>query len=96
MVFVVSFSSCLDVAAISMDMGEALDTNSELMTVGISNCKYLKLRRLMQQALIDIFCFHFFHQLFLEFSEDSRGRTSSLKPFSRIGQAVARDGLGCW
>ena len=25
MVFVVSFSSCLDVAAISMDMGEALD-----------------------------------------------------------------------
>jgi hypothetical protein len=39
MVFVVSFSSCLDVAAIAMDMGEALDTNSELMTVGISNCK---------------------------------------------------------
>lgn len=37
MVFVVSFSSCLDVAAISMDMGEALDTNNELMTVGISN-----------------------------------------------------------
>ena len=41
MVFVVSFSSCLDVAAISMDMGEALDTNKELMTVGISNCKSL-------------------------------------------------------
>jgi SulP family sulfate permease len=39
MVFVVSFSSCLDVAAISMDMGEALDVNNELMTVGISNCK---------------------------------------------------------
>ncbi len=39
MVFVVSFSSCLDVAAIAMDMGEALDTNNELMTVGISNCK---------------------------------------------------------
>lgn len=37
MVFVVSFSSCLDVAAISMDMGQALDTNNELMTVGISN-----------------------------------------------------------
>ena len=37
MVFVVSFSSCLDVAAISMDMGEALDTNAELVTVGISN-----------------------------------------------------------
>lgn len=37
MVFVVSFSSCLDVAAISMDMGEALDTNSELITIGISN-----------------------------------------------------------
>ena len=37
MVFVVSFSSCLDVAAISMDMGESLDTNNELMTVGISN-----------------------------------------------------------
>lgn len=33
----VSFSSCLDVAAISMDMGQALDTNNELMTVGISN-----------------------------------------------------------
>lgn len=39
MVFVVSFSSCLDVAAISMDMGEALDVNKELMTVGFSNCK---------------------------------------------------------
>jgi hypothetical protein len=37
MVFVVSFASCLDVAAISMDMGEALDTNKELMTVGICN-----------------------------------------------------------
>jgi hypothetical protein len=39
MVFVVSFASCLDVAAISMDMGEALDTNKELMTVGICNCE---------------------------------------------------------
>jgi MFS superfamily sulfate permease-like transporter len=37
MVFVVSFASCLDVAAISMDMGEALDTNKELMTVGAGN-----------------------------------------------------------
>ena len=43
MVFVVSFSSCLDVAAISMDMGEALDVNNELMTVGISNCKHIGL-----------------------------------------------------
>lgn len=41
MVFVVSFASCLDVAAISMDMGEALDTNKELATVGIGNCKFL-------------------------------------------------------
>ena len=39
MVFVVSFASCLDVAAISMDMGEALDTNKELTTVGICNCE---------------------------------------------------------
>jgi len=37
MVFVVSFSSCLDVAAISMDMGEPLDVNKELITVGFSN-----------------------------------------------------------
>jgi len=37
MVFVVSFSSCLDIAAISMDMGEVLDANAELATVGISN-----------------------------------------------------------
>eukprot|EP00934_Nitzschia_sp_Nitz4_P003219 Nitzschia sp. Nitz4//scaffold16_size188269//130393//133293//NITZ4_001806-RA/size188269-augustus-gene-0.81-mRNA-1//1//CDS//3329538562//3209//frame0 len=37
MVFVVSFASCLDVAAISIDMGEALDTNRELATVGICN-----------------------------------------------------------
>ena len=43
MVFVVSFSSCLDVAAISMDMGQALDTNNELMTVGISNCEYFSI-----------------------------------------------------
>jgi len=39
MVFVVAFSSCLDVAAISMDMGEALDVNNELKTVGASNGK---------------------------------------------------------
>lgn len=37
MVFVVSFASCLDIAAISMDMGEALDTNKEMVTVGTSN-----------------------------------------------------------
>ena len=37
MVFVVSFASCLDVAAISMDMGEPLDANRELATVGLSN-----------------------------------------------------------
>jgi len=37
MVFVVSFSSCLDVAAISIDMGQPLDVNKELTTVGLSN-----------------------------------------------------------
>jgi len=37
MVFVVSFASCIDVAAISMDMGQPLDTNKELATVGICN-----------------------------------------------------------
>lgn len=37
MVFVVSFASCLDVAAISIDMGKPLDTNRELATVGICN-----------------------------------------------------------
>jgi MFS superfamily sulfate permease-like transporter len=41
MVFVVSFASCLDVAAISMDMGEALDTNKELTTVGICNREFI-------------------------------------------------------
>lgn len=45
MVFVVSFASCLDVAAISIDMGEALDTNKELATVGICNCKYDSMTR---------------------------------------------------
>lgn len=39
MVFVVSFASCLDVAAIAMDKGEALDTNRELATVGMGNCE---------------------------------------------------------
>jgi len=38
MLFVVSFASALDIAAISMDMGEALDTNGEMVTVGIANC----------------------------------------------------------
>ena len=37
-----SFASCLDVAAISLDMGEALDTNRELATVGICNCKLIR------------------------------------------------------
>lgn len=36
-----SFASCLDVAAISLDMGEALDTNKELSTVGICNSTWL-------------------------------------------------------
>jgi MFS superfamily sulfate permease-like transporter len=31
MVFVVSFASCLDVAAISIDMGQPLDTNRYVM-----------------------------------------------------------------
>ena len=42
MVFVVSFASCLDVAAISLDMGQALDTNKELATVGICNRESLR------------------------------------------------------
>ena len=37
MVLVVAFASSLDVAAISIDMGEALETNKELKTVGIGN-----------------------------------------------------------
>jgi MFS superfamily sulfate permease-like transporter len=37
MVFVVSFASCLDVAAISIDMGQPLETNRELATVGVCN-----------------------------------------------------------
>jgi len=37
MVFVVAFSSCLDVAAIEMDVGKPLDVDSELATVGWSN-----------------------------------------------------------
>lgn len=44
MVLVVSFSSCLDVAAISMDMGEALEVNTELTTVGISNRESVPLK----------------------------------------------------
>ena len=52
MVFVVSFSSCLDVAAISMDMGEALDVNNELMTVGISNCKRVGLSSVSRNCMI--------------------------------------------
>ena len=39
MVFVVSFASSLDIAAVSMDMGESLDTNKEMVTVGTSNRK---------------------------------------------------------
>lgn len=45
MVFVVSFASCLDVAAISIDMGEALDTNHELATVGVCNRKLVSALR---------------------------------------------------
>jgi MFS superfamily sulfate permease-like transporter len=37
MYVVVAFGSCLDVAAIQMDMGKPLDFNHELKTVGISN-----------------------------------------------------------
>jgi len=37
MVFVVSFSSSLDVAAIEMELGEPLDYNGELKMVGLSN-----------------------------------------------------------
>ncbi|CAM9527246.1 unnamed protein product [Scytosiphon promiscuus] len=37
MIVVVAFSSCLDVAAIEMEMGTPLDFNGELQTVGWSN-----------------------------------------------------------
>lgn len=37
MYFVVAFSSCLDVAAIQMELGRPLDFNHELKTVGVSN-----------------------------------------------------------
>lgn len=37
MYFVVAFSSCLDVAAIQMEVGRRLDFNHELKTVGLSN-----------------------------------------------------------
>ncbi|KAF4323304.1 hypothetical protein BBO99_00003346 [Phytophthora kernoviae] len=37
MVFIVAFSSCLDIAAIELDMGAKLDFNHELKTVGWSN-----------------------------------------------------------
>ena len=37
MVIIVAFSSCLDVAAIEMDLGRPLDMDGELTTVGISN-----------------------------------------------------------
>ncbi|RHX96704.1 hypothetical protein DYB25_004301 [Aphanomyces astaci] len=37
MTFVVAFGSCLDVAAIEMDMGQKLDLNHELASVGWSN-----------------------------------------------------------
>ncbi|CEG37450.1 sulfate permease family [Plasmopara halstedii] len=37
MTFVVAFSSCLDVAAIEMDMGKQLNINHELKSVGWSN-----------------------------------------------------------
>ena len=36
MVIIVAFSSCLDVAAIEMDLGRPLDMDGELTTVGIS------------------------------------------------------------
>ena len=50
MVFVVSFASCLDVAAISIDMGEALDTNHELATVGICNREFRFVAQHMRQS----------------------------------------------
>lgn len=37
MIFVVSFSSCLDIVAIEMDGGRPLNKNHELSTVGASN-----------------------------------------------------------
>lgn len=37
MIFVVSFSSCLDIVAIEMDGGRPLNKNHELSTVGLSN-----------------------------------------------------------
>jgi SulP family sulfate permease len=37
MVFVVAFSSCLDVAAVQIELGRQLDFNHELKTVGWSN-----------------------------------------------------------
>lgn len=66
MTFVVSFSSCLDVAAISMDMGQALDTNNELMTVGISNCEYgHPLNFLLEASYVFLALFPLFSSIWL-------------------------------
>ena len=35
--FIVAFSSCLDVAAVQIELGRQLDFNHELKTVGWSN-----------------------------------------------------------
>lgn len=37
MIVVVGFSSCLDVAAIEMELSQPLDYNRELVTVGVGN-----------------------------------------------------------
>ena len=61
MVFVVAFASCLDVAAISIDMGEALDTNHELATVGMCNCKFLLVvswELVMSNSSLPPYCFY--------------------------------------
>jgi MFS superfamily sulfate permease-like transporter/CRP-like cAMP-binding protein len=77
MVFVVSFASCLDVAAISMDMGEALDTNRELATVGICNGTCVKIKMLSCLAFCLFASQHVFISIYLVMSGLTFGFTGS-------------------
>jgi hypothetical protein len=93
MVFVVAFASCLDIAAVSMDMGKPLDTNKEMVTVGASNF----MSGLMFGFTGELWYIIRYKQSIIIIDDadpNSAGlqaRISSLKQYSRIELAVTLD-----
>lgn len=94
MLFVVAFASCLDIAAVSIDMGKPLDTNKEMVTVGAANfmsgCFFGFTGKLCFDCFSSTICINIYYAYNLTLA-GVQAHTSSLKQYSHIELDVTLD-----